>query len=233
MSRINLSAPPGALTRRAIVLGAPLFLAACNTTARSGADLKSALPDPQTSYASMYAAVPDEKFPLPAVDTTRIPQAFLRQEVRYGMPHPVGSIVVDPYSHYLYLVLEGDCALRYGIGVGRDGFAWSGTAVVQYKRAWPKWTPPAEMILRQPELEQWRHGMPPGLSNPLGARALYLFQDGRDTLYRIHGTNEPHSIGKSVSSGCIRLLNQDIIDLFNRVPDGSQVVVLPAPGAAV
>lgn len=115
--------------------------------------------------------------------------------------------------------------MRYGIGVGREGFQWSGTARVAMKREWPMWTPPAPMIRRQPELAKWRGGMPPGLSNPLGARALYLFRNGRDTQYRLHGTPEWWSIGKEVSSGCIRLLNQDIIDLYNRTQVGAKVIV--------
>ncbi|WP_244489271.1 L,D-transpeptidase [Fulvimarina pelagi] len=139
--------------------------------------------------------------------------------------------MVDPDEKYLYLVQEGGQALRYGIGVGRQGFSWSGSARVQYKKQWPTWTPPREMIERQPELEPYsaaNGGMPPGLSNPLGARALYLFQDGVDTLYRIHGSPEANSIGRAVSSGCIRLLNHEIIDLYSRVPDGTLVKVRPS-----
>ena len=128
--------------------------------------------------------------------------------------------------------------MRYGIGVGRDGFEWSGDAVVQYKRAWPTWTPPAEMIAREPELERYsaaNGGQPPGPLNPLGARALYLFQGGRDTLYRLHGNPEARSIGRAVPSGCVRLLNHDVIDLHGRVADGSRVVVRPstAPGGVI
>jgi lipoprotein-anchoring transpeptidase ErfK/SrfK len=121
-------------------------------------------------------------------------------------------------------------AMRYGVGVGKAGFGWSGRAVIQYKRKWPRWTPTDNMIARDPELEQWRDGMEPGLTNPLGARALYLFENGRDTLYRIHGTNEPWSIGQAMSSGCIRLLNQDIIDLYNRIPNGNPVLVKDSSG---
>lgn len=161
---------------------------------------------------------------------------YKRQLVRYSMSHPAGTVVVDPDSKFLYLVMEGGYALRYGIGVGREGFGWSGTAEIARKARWPTWTPPAEMIRRQPELEQYRKGMEPGPGNPLGARALYLYQNGRDTLYRIHGTNEPSTIGQNVSSGCIRLLNHDVIDLFERVPVGARVVVLQhaqvAAGAA-
>ncbi len=145
---------------------------------------------------------------------------------------PPGTLVVDTPAKYLYLTGADGSAVRYGIGVGREGFAWSGRAIVQYKRKWPRWTPPDEMVARQPELEKYsiaNGGMDPGLQNPLGARALYIFQNGRDTLYRLHGTAEQSSIGRSVSSGCIRLLNQDVIDLYERVPDGTPIKVIPDP----
>ncbi len=119
--------------------------------------------------------------------------------------------------------------MRYGVGLGRAGFEWSGRGKIQWKQRWPKWTPPSEMIARQPELEKYsaeNGGMPPGLANPLGARALYIFEDGQDTLYRVHGSPEASSIGRAVSSGCVRLLNQDIIDLYDRVPSGSPIVVV-------
>lgn len=119
--------------------------------------------------------------------------------------------------------------MRYGVGLGRAGFEWSGTGVIQWKQKWPKWTPPEEMIQRQPELRKWsadNGGQPPGLKNPLGARALYIFENGKDTLYRLHGTPEYWTIGKAVSSGCVRLMNQDIIDLYARVPSGSKLIVI-------
>lgn len=120
-------------------------------------------------------------------------------------------------------------AMRYGVGVGREGFAWAGRARIRRKAEWPKWTPPAEMIKRRPDLAKYRNGMPGGPDNPLGARALYLYQGSRDTLYRIHGTNEPWTIGQAMSSGCIRLLNDDVKDLYNRVGLGTRVVVLGQP----
>ncbi|WP_343217455.1 L,D-transpeptidase [Hoeflea sp. YIM 152468] len=147
----------------------------------------------------------------------------------YTEPYPVGTVVVNTHTFFLHLVQEGGKAMRYGVGLGRQGFEWSGEGRIQWKQAWPKWTPPAEMIARQPELEQWsadNGGMPPGLDNPLGARALYIFQNGVDTLYRIHGSPEYWTIGKAVSSGCVRLMNQDIIDLYNRVPSGSRLIVV-------
>jgi len=117
-------------------------------------------------------------------------------------------------------------AMRYGIGVGREGFEWNGATRIAMKREWPTWTPPAEMIKRQPELAKWRGGQPGGLSNPLGARALYLFNKSGDTGYRLHGTPEWNSIGRAMSSGCVRLINQDIIDLYNRAEVGAKVVVI-------
>ena len=135
-----------------------------------------------------------------------------------------GTIIIDPQNRYLYLVQGGGRAIRYGVGVGRQGFGWSGVATIRDKQAWPDWYPPKEMIQRQPELRrqlsQLRSGIgvAGGPGNPLGARAMYLWAGGKDTLYRIHGTNEPHTIGQSVSSGCIRMLNQDVIDLYERTP---------------
>lgn len=144
-----------------------------------------------------------------------------------------GTIVVDPENRYLYLVEEDGKALRYGVGVGKAGMEWSGKANVAYKRQWPRWTPTSDMIARDPRrYAQWAGGMEGGEGNPLGARALYLFEGGRDTLYRIHGTNEPASIGKAMSSGCIRMMNGDVIDLYDRVPAGAPVVVLPGRNAA-
>jgi lipoprotein-anchoring transpeptidase ErfK/SrfK len=136
---------------------------------------------------------------------------------------PAGTIVIDTSSRHLYLVQPGGGAIQYGIGVGRQGFAWKGVAHVGRKTEWPRWIPPKEMLKRRPDLPEEMDG---GLGNPLGARALYLFQGDKDTLFRIHGTNEPDSIGKAVSSGCIRMMNADAIDLYERVKVGTRVVVL-------
>ena len=136
---------------------------------------------------------------------------------------PAGTIVIDTSSRHLYLVQPGGGAIRYGIGVGRQGFTWKGVARVGRKTEWPRWIPPKEMLKRRPDLPDEMEG---GLDNPLGARALYLFQGNKDTLFRIHGTNEPDSIGKAVSSGCIRMMNADAIDLYERVKVGTRVVVL-------
>lgn len=180
-------------------------------------------------FTSSYGAVRDAGYSIPAVPIERIDRKYHRQIVRYRTQEKPGTIIVDTPARFLYYVLPGGKAVRYGIGVGRAGFAWEGDAYVAWKRAWPKWTPPREMVAREPRLARYAEdGMKPGLTNPLGARALYLFgPDGRDTLYRLHGTPEWQSIGTAASSGCIRLMNQDIIDLYERVRPGrgAKVVV--------
>ncbi|MBP1886430.1 lipoprotein-anchoring transpeptidase ErfK/SrfK [Ensifer mexicanus] len=180
----------------------------------------------------MYAALPTEQFPVPAVDISQIDPRFWRQDIDYETDEKTGTLIVDTPNKYLYHVHSGGRATRYGIGVGREGFAWAGRAVVAYKRKWPRWTPPDSMVARQPELRPYsvaNGGMDPGLRNPLGARALYIHENGVDTLYRLHGTPQANSIGKAVSSGCIRLLNQDVIHLYDTVTDGSSIVVIPDP----
>ena len=144
-------------------------------------------------------------------------------EVPNETRQPPGTIVIDTASRHLYYTQPGGKALQYGIGVGREGFAWKGIAKVERKSEWPDWIPPSDMLKRRPDLPLRMSG---GMDNPLGARALYLFEGNRDTLFRIHGTNEPDTIGKAVSSGCIRMMNGDVIDLYNRVPVGTKVVVL-------
>lgn len=168
-------------------------------------------------------------YPIEPQDLSRIPKEFHRQMVPWDGPDEPGTVIVDPRRRFLYLVLDsGESALRYGVGVGRAGFAWSGDAVVQMKRKWPRWVPPDDMIGRDERAAKWANGMPGGPENPLGARALYLYANGEDTLYRIHGTNEPESIGKAMSSGCIRMLNENIEELYLRVGIGTRVVVLSA-----
>ena len=178
----------------------------------------------------MYGQLEDGGFIVPAVDVTRLNPQYFRQTVRLpaDMPNISGSIIVDPDNRFLYLVGEGGEAIRYGIGVGREGFSWSGKATIKRKVEWPTWTPPKEMVDRDPKAAPFADGMPGGVDNPLGARAMYLFQGKQDTLFRIHGTNEPWSIGAAMSSGCIRMLNQDIIDLYQRAPAGTDVFVLPS-----
>jgi lipoprotein-anchoring transpeptidase ErfK/SrfK len=167
-------------------------------------------------------------FAITPANLKKIPTSFRKQLVDYSGTEWPGTLIVDPQNRHLYHVLENNQAIRFGVGVGREGFAWAGEAKVGLKRRWPRWVPPEEMVLRDPNAAKWPNGMPGGPENPLGARALYLYANGADTLYRIHGTNDPSSIGKAVSSGCVRMLNQDIADLYLRVPVGSKVVVLPA-----
>ena len=241
MSR-SASQNPG-LTRRSLIGAAAaglasVALAGCsNTTPRRPAVVPPpALPRPGPgfgSYVTMYGPVFDEGFPIPAVPIDKMDPRLLRQVVRDPTGERPGTIVVDTSAHYLYLTLGNGEAMRYGVGLGRAGFEWSGRAVVEWKQPWPRWFPPAEMIARQPELAEYSEangGMAPGLTNPLGARALYIFQNGKDTLYRIHGSPEWNSIGRSVSSGCVRLINQDIIDLYDRVPDKAPVLVTGGVG---
>lgn len=164
--------------------------------------------------------------------TLQADPAFARKVVAYPSPEPPGTIIVDPGAHFLYLVQPGGQAIRYGVGVGAEGFGWSGIATIHSKQEWPDWYPPAEMLERKPELKphmvqlQSGLGMPGGPDNPIGARAMYLWQGNKDTLYRIHGTNDPTTIGTNVSSGCIRLTNEDVVDLYNRTPVGTKVIVL-------
>jgi lipoprotein-anchoring transpeptidase ErfK/SrfK len=214
-------------TRRLFLAGvSALALSACSSS--NSRRLGSAIVlDIEEPWASYYAAVPGEPFPVPAVDLRRVPRQFWRQEVPYASSHPPGTIVVNTSERHLYLVQPGGTAMRYGVGVGREeGLNFRGTATIARKAKWPGWTPTPNMIRKQPErYAQYAKGLPGGPTNPLGARALYLYRNGKDTHFRLHGTTEPYTIGQSVSSGCIRLMNQDIIDLHRRVPTGTRVVV--------
>ena len=216
-----------AKSARTILLAAvlPLTVAGCVTV--DGPQLASDSSASALTGAANYAALGSEKFRVDAVDLSEIDPKFLRQEVDYRTTESPGTVVVDPRRRFLYLVEKGGKAIRYGVGVGRAGLEFTGTASVQVKKAWPHWTPTPAMIAREPaRYAKWSGGMEGGEGNPLGARALYLFKGGNDTRYRIHGTTEPQSIGHAVSSGCIRMMNQDIIDLYNRVTIGVKVVVL-------
>jgi lipoprotein-anchoring transpeptidase ErfK/SrfK len=177
-------------------------------------------------FSNDYGSRKDAGYQLPRIPIEKVPVKYRRQIVRYETNEKPGTIIVDTKQKFLYLVMADGKAMRYGIGVGREGFEWQGTARIAIKREWPTWTPPAAMIKRQPELAKWAGGMPPGLSNPLGARALYLFNKKGDSGYRLHGTPEWNSIGHAMSSGCIRLMNQDIIDLYDRVDVGAKVIVM-------
>lgn len=200
------------LSRRAIVRGAIALAGAAACT-----------PSGWAAPAQWYIGIiPDEPFDIRIVDKLRIPSAFHRQVVPFRGPEPPGTLVVVRGDRYLYAVEPGGRALRFGIAVGRQGMEWQGAAIVGRKAKWPTWTPTPNMRARDPSLPA---SVPGGPANPLGARALYLFRDGADTLYRIHGTNQPSSIGKAASSGCIRMLDEDIFELFASVPVGTRVVV--------
>ena len=216
-------------SRRALLTGAASLAGASCLPLKAFA--QDADPD------GLYAAVPGEPFPVPAINLSRINPRFLRQIVYYDTDEEPGTIVIDPGKRFLYYTNGDGRALRYGVGVGRQGFAWSGVATIHNKQQWPDWYPPKEMLERDPKIMavmdklQSGVGMHGGPGNPLGARAMYLWQGNKDTLYRIHGTIEPWTIGSSISSGCIRMINQDVMDLYDRVPIGTKVVVLSAADA--
>jgi lipoprotein-anchoring transpeptidase ErfK/SrfK len=217
-------------------------LAGCSTSSETGSAAKPPIftPPPPMPAAGdpklMYAAVSDGGHNIPAIPFERIDKRFHRQVVSDPTGERPGTVVVDTGNHFLYVVQPFNRAMRYGVGLGRAGFEWSGEGVIEWKQPWPKWHPPEEMIERQPNLKkyattydpatrQWLGGMEAGISNPLGARALYIYQNGKDTLYRLHGSPEWQTIGRSTSSGCVRLINQDVIDLYDRVPEKSPIVV--------
>ena len=178
-----------------------------------------------TMFTSDYGARKDAGYRLPAIPVSKVPSKYRRQLVRYETKETPGTIVIDTSEKHLFFVMPNGKAMRYGIGVGKEGFEWKGTARIAMKREWPVWTPPAAMIKRRPDLAKWRGGMPGGPQNALGARAMYLFNKRGDSGYRIHGTPEWFSIGKAMSSGCIRLMNQDVIDLYDRASVGAKVIV--------
>ncbi|API52601.1 hypothetical protein BMW22_14150 [Rhizobium leguminosarum] len=187
------------------------------------------LPVTNPVHMAMYGELRDDDFTLPAIPVSRVQPQFLRQEVDYQTTERPGTVVVDTKAHFLYFVEGNGKAMRYGVGLGRDGYAWSGRGVIQWKQKWPRWTPSVEMVSRQPEVRPFgveNGGMNPGLMNPLGARAMYIFKDGQDTLYRVHGTPDWQSIGKATSSGCVRMLNQDVVDLYDRLPAKAEIVVM-------
>ncbi len=233
------------ISRRSLIVAASASvasaaLAGCTTSSDGGKPRGGKPAEPPApslgSHASMYAAVNDGGHTIPAVPWEKINKRYLRQVVPDPTGQAPGTVVVDTGNHFLYVVQRFGSAVRYGVGLGRQGFEWSGNGVIEWKQPWPRWHPPVEMIARQPELKkytteydpktkEWKGGMEPGVRNPLGARALYIYQNGKDTLYRLHGSPEWASIGKSVSSGCVRLMNQDVIDLYNRVQEKSPIVV--------
>lgn len=183
----------------------------------------------QDQVISRYGPVQDHGLLLPAIPVANVPPRFLRQEVPYKTSERPGSLVVDTRAHFLYFVLPHGKAIRYGISIGRQGYAWAGRGNIRYKKAWPRWTPTEGMVKSDPDLREIsadRGGMVAGINNPLGARALYIFRHGKDTLYRVHGTPDWRSIGKNASSGCVRMFNQDVIDLYGRVKNGASILVM-------
>lgn len=201
------------ISRRGFLLGASALLAGCATNG--------------TSDRANYSDRMEEKFPLKAMPLDKIKPELRRQEVAYVTPHAAGTVVVDTPERRLYYVLGNGRAMRYGIGVGRQGYSLAGSAYIGRKAEWPTWTPTPNMIRRDPKKNlKYAGGVPGGLNNPLGARAIYLYQGGNDTMFRIHGTNQPWSIGQAMSSGCVRMLNHDVIDLYERVQTGGRVHVI-------
>lgn len=223
---------------RATALASSIALAACSTTPHEGAAVAAPLPYTQSDStgsirpvgdnpADMYAARKDSGFTIPAVNGKAMKPDHVRQVVDYRTSEKPGTIVVDQTARYLYFVLPGGKAIRYAVGVGPVARAFhGGEAEIAWKAKWPRWTPTQDMIERNPkQYARNAGGVDGGPRNPLGARALYMHQNGVDTYYRVHGTNDPSSIGKAVSAGCIRLVNQDIIDLYDRVKPGAKIVV--------
>jgi len=205
---------PSVSRRSLLVASLPLVLAACGK--QNGFEMFS---------GGNYGEVDDGGYAIPAVESMNPDLA--RQEVSWHGQEKPGSIVVNVPERKLYLIQDGGRALRYSVGVGRtEALNFRGSAIIGRKEKWPHWTPTSTMMAAMPRYRAYAGGMKGGLGNPLGARALYLYRDGHDTFFRLHGTNEPDSIGHAVSSGCIRLLNQDIIDLYNRVPVGTHVTVV-------
>jgi len=216
------AAAPGLFNRRSFLIGSAatlgvLSLAGCATGGMSMAEAER-----------VYGPVPSERFPIPAVNVNKLNPKYMRRTVAYDTKEVAGTIIVDPRNYYVYRV-EGDgMATRYGANVGRAGFLWNGDAYIGRKAEWPIWTPPKEMIQRQPEAAKYAGGMAPGLDNPLGARTLYLYQNGAYTLYTLYSTIMPETIGKGVTSGCVGLLTQDMLDLYEKTPVDTKVVVLKA-----
>ncbi|MGR3321991.1 MAG: L,D-transpeptidase [Pseudooceanicola sp.] len=205
--------------RSLLICAALAGLAACSAPYEDGEG-------PALLDAGPYGAVEDGVRTIPPVDPEYLAEPNHRAQVAYDGPEAAGTIVVDPHAKFLYLVEEAGTATRYPIAVGREGRGFTGRATVRRKEEWPGWTPTKNMLRREPEVYgPFAGGIPGGVASPLGARALYLYRGGRDTFYRIHGTNDAASIGNSGSAGCIRLFNQDIIDLFERAPLGTEVVV--------
>ncbi|WP_134726436.1 L,D-transpeptidase [Paracoccus luteus] len=218
-----------------VMLAMALGLAACAPETTATAPTAASAPVPAIYQARTDAGPNGEPIDIKAVKPAYLTERNRRQRVAYNGGEAAGTIVVDPYARVLYLVHEGNEATRFGIAVGRAGTGFAGNATIRRKAAWPSWTPTANMVRTEPELYgPVRGGLPGGPTNPLGSRALYLYQGGQDTMYRIHGTLDPSSIGKATSAGCIRLFNQDILDLYEMTPMNAKVRVrTPAESAAL
>jgi lipoprotein-anchoring transpeptidase ErfK/SrfK len=202
------------LARIFAILALPLLAACAGTTQK------------QPEVVPGYEGIQDGEFFIEPVPAQYLYEGNRRVEVAYTGPEAPGTVVVDTFARKLYLVNEGGTATRYPIAVGREGLSFRGAGVIGRKAEWPSWQPTANMIRTRPDLyAAYAGGLPGGLTNPLGARALYLYRGGRDTMFRIHGTSDAASVGHATSAGCIRLFNQDAIDLYNRVPNGSRVKV--------
>lgn len=213
----------GFLSRRSFLAGSAVSLGAVGLTGCAATDGMSL-----AEAEKLYGPVADKKFPIPAADISKVDPKYYRRTVRYETREAPGTIVVDPSNYYVYRIEGEGNATRYGANVGRQGFLWSGEAYVGRKGEWPTWTPPKEMIKRQPEVAKYARGMPGGLDNPLGARTLYLYQKGVYTLYTIYSSSDPETIGTNLTSGCTGLLTQDMIDLYDRTTVNTKVIVLPA-----
>ena len=210
------------IDRRGVLGGIAVLLGGCATRGGPGF-----YPLGNAAFTGAYGPLNDHGHEIPGLDLSKIDPSLLRQQVAFAGPYRPGTIVVNIGERRLYFVEPGGMAMRYAVGVGREeALNFRGSAVIGRKAEWPHWTPTPDMIRRMPIYAHYASGLPGGISNPLGARALYLYRNGRDTYFRLHGTNEPDTIGQKVSSGCIRLFNHDIVDLYNRAPVGTPVVVL-------
>jgi lipoprotein-anchoring transpeptidase ErfK/SrfK len=213
-----------AMTRRG-------FLVAAGAAAVMRPPREAAAATINAKMAGYFAGnITDNGITFPATNFRKIKPRWRRQFVPYTSTEPQGTVVIDATEHFLYVIFENQTALRYGVGVGRDGFRWYGRARIDRKQLWPRWVPPPEMRERHPELPEYMDGGP---GNPLGPRAMYLFRDNKDLGYRVHGTVEPWSIGTNASSGCIRMFNEDVMDLYQRCPIGTRVLVLRFLGSPV
>jgi lipoprotein-anchoring transpeptidase ErfK/SrfK len=219
---LNIPFNGARLHRRAFLAGSAVSLGALALTGCAFENMGLA------EAQKMYGPLPNEKYPVPAADISKLDPKYYRQIVKYESNDAPGTIVVDPANYFVYRIEGEGNATRYGANVGRQGFLWSGEAYVGRKAEWPVWTPPAEMIKRQPEAAKYAHGMPPGLDNPLGARTLYLYENNVYTLFTIYSTSDPDTIGTNLTSGCTGLLTQDMIDLYEKTPVKTKVIVLKA-----